>query len=91
MPGPQRGWFREMWERDLPKMKAMGVNTIRLFNLNPTTLQATVTVVNTQPGLYNITSPYGKEHINFLDYVDSVRGGAWRNVSLIVAFSLASR
>lgn len=49
-------------------MKATGANAIRLFNTNPTTLAATQQVVNTNPGLYNITQPFGKEHVNFMDY-----------------------
>jgi len=55
------GWFQPVWERDFPYMQAMGVNTIRIYNANPTTRQATVDY----PNLFQY--PYGKDHIQFLD------------------------
>lgn len=36
-PGPPVGWFQALWERDFPLIKGLGVNTIRIYNANPTT------------------------------------------------------
>lgn len=64
VPGPKQ-WFRAIWERDFPLMKELGVNTIRIYNVNPTTRQASIDFLET--GWNNITKPYGKDHIPFLD------------------------
>ena len=61
-PPPKAGWFSALWERDLPKMAAIGVNTIRLYNVNPSNYLA----YERYNGMYNITMP-GKNHIPFLD------------------------
>lgn len=38
-PGPSDGWFTDVWKRDFPLLKQLGVNTLRLYSTNPTTLQ----------------------------------------------------
>lgn len=60
--GPANGWFQPVWERDFPIMKALGVNTLRLYNTNPTTKQASVFFNSVIP------FPYGKDHVPFMDY-----------------------
>lgn len=64
-PGPNM-WFSSLWERDFPIMKELGVNTIRLYNVNPTTREASVKF--SQSGTGGVTKPYGKNHIPFMDY-----------------------
>ncbi len=59
-PGPP-SWFRPIWERDFPILKGLGVNTIRLYNANPTTRQGSEK--NTTG---NIVEPYGKDHVQFM-------------------------
>lgn len=59
---PEGGWFSPIWERDLPRMAAIGVNTLRLYNVNPSNFLA----YQLYNGQYNITQP-GKSHIAFLD------------------------
>ena len=44
-------------------MKELGINTLRLYNANPTTRQATIE----QKGTNGIVDPYGKNHIPFMD------------------------
>jgi hypothetical protein len=62
-PGPAVGWFQALWERDFPIMKELGVNTLRLYNSNPTTRQASIE----QLGTNGIADPLGKNHIPFMD------------------------
>lgn len=64
-PGPKQ-WFRALWERDFPLMKELGANTIRLYNVNPTTRLASEKFL--ESGWNNVSKPYGKDHIPFLDY-----------------------
>jgi hypothetical protein len=64
-PGPT-SWFKALWQRDFPIMQDLGVNTLRLYNANPTTLQYTVDNV----GKNGIQYPLGKEHITFMDMAD---------------------
>ena len=40
--GPSEGWFQALWKRDFPVMKELGINTLRLYNANPTTRQASI-------------------------------------------------
>jgi hypothetical protein len=61
--GPANGWFQAVWERDFPVMQDLGINTLRLYNANPTTRQATVE----QLGTNGITEAVGKNHIPFMD------------------------
>lgn len=61
-PGPE-SWFKAVWERDFPIMKELGVNTLRLYNANPTTRQAT----SEQLGTNSIVEPLGKDHIPFMN------------------------
>jgi hypothetical protein len=61
-PGPS-SWFKAVWDRDFPLMQELGVNTLRLYNANPTTLQYTIDNVGKDGILY----PLGKEHIHFMD------------------------
>lgn len=62
-PGPKGPWFQPLWERDFPLMRQLGVNTIRIYNANPTTLQASID----QLGKYGIVDPTGSYHIPFLN------------------------
>jgi hypothetical protein len=71
-PGGEEGkWFQAIWERDVPQMKAAGVNTIRMYNTNPSTMLA----VRMYPELFApevifpINMHTGNEHVHFLDYV----------------------
>ncbi len=67
--GPSNGWFREVWERDLPDIaNNLGCNTLRLYNVNPSNRLATEKYV----GGYNIYQPIGKDHRPFLDYCQSL-------------------
>lgn len=59
--------FAPVWQRDLPKMKQLGVNTIRLYNANPTTKNATLTY----PKLFPVPGA-GKDHTQFMSYAASL-------------------
>ena len=61
--GPAVGWFQALWERDFPIMKELGVNTLRLYNSNPTTRKASIE----QNGTNGIVAPLGKDHVPFMD------------------------
>lgn len=63
--GPDE-WFSSLWERDFPVMKDLGVNTIRIYNINPTTRKASQELLS--QGWNDIVKPYGKDHVPFLDY-----------------------
>ncbi len=68
-PGPPNGWFRSLWERDLPDIvNNIGANTLRLYNVNPSNYLATVKY----QGQYKIVRPLGKDHRQFLDYCQSL-------------------
>eukprot|EP01119_Soliformovum_irregulare_P010507 TRINITY_DN2594_c0_g2_i1.p2 TRINITY_DN2594_c0_g2~~TRINITY_DN2594_c0_g2_i1.p2 ORF type:complete len:480 (-),score=117.42 TRINITY_DN2594_c0_g2_i1:2849-4288(-) len=67
-PGPTGGWFNKIWQRDLPVIQSLGVNTLRLYNANPTTLQASIEQQNITEGY---VYPYGKNHIPFFDYAEA--------------------
>jgi len=58
-PGPA-SWFLAIWQRDFPLIQQLGANTLRVYNTNPTTRQATLNPAN---GLL----PFGKDHIPFFD------------------------
>ena len=58
-------WFRSVWERDFPIMADLGVNTLRVYNANPTTLLATQELLPS--GWNSIVKPYGKDHRPFFD------------------------
>ena len=62
-PGPSDGWFQAVWQRDFPILKSLGINTLRLYNANPTTRQASVQ----QLGTNGIVEAVGKNHIPFMD------------------------
>ncbi len=57
-PGPS-SWFQAVWQRDFPLLKELGVNTLRLYNVNPITRQASVE----QLGTGGISQPLGKNRI----------------------------
>lgn len=57
--------FKPLWERDFPYIKAIGANTIRLYNTNPTTLAATKQYTNLFP------VPAGKDHTQFVKYCET--------------------
>jgi len=59
--GPTNGWFTALWQRDFPLIKELGVNTLRLYNANPSTRNATQTYTTLFP------FPYGKNHVPFMD------------------------
>ena len=61
------GWFRDMWARDLPVMKEMGANTVRIYHTSPWTKAYTEANVGTNGVVY----PYGKSHREFLDMAQS--------------------
>jgi len=56
---PANGWFQPLWQRDIPLMKELGINTVRFYHTNPIT-QAAVT---SSGGKYK----YGTSHTQFLD------------------------
>jgi hypothetical protein len=60
-PAPEDG-FAALWRRDFPVIKAMGANTLRIYNTNPTTRQMS----ELYPTNF-IPFPQGKDHIPFLD------------------------
>jgi hypothetical protein len=59
-PGPTDG-FTRLWQRDFPLIKQMGVNTLRLYNANPTTRAYSIVYSNIVP------LPLGKNHTAFMD------------------------
>ena len=61
--GPAVGWFQALWDRDFPVMKELGINTLRLYNANPITRQASIE----QKGTNGIVEALGKNHIPFMD------------------------
>jgi len=69
--GPSKGrvpdgpstWFSALWSRDLPVLKDLGVNTIRIYSMNPLTEAASEAAV----GQDGIVHPYGKSHVEFMD------------------------
>lgn len=68
-PAPDGPWFEEVWERDLPIIKELGANTIRVYNMQP----FTKTLFNKfstlfGPPLYTYPNQ-GAEHKPFLDAV----------------------
>jgi beta-galactosidase GanA len=63
LPG---GWFNSMWARDIPVMKEMGANTIRIYHTSPWTKDYTTASIGTD----GIQFPYGKSHKEFLDMAD---------------------
>ena len=65
-PGPPNGWFQTTWERDFPILKELGVNTLRLYNMNPTTRKASIE----QLGTNGIIEANGKDHIPFMDMAE---------------------
>jgi hypothetical protein len=57
-----------MWARDFPIMKSMGVNTLRMYNTNPITMQYSQDVLAGKlPNPTNIKLPNGKSHVEFMD------------------------
>jgi hypothetical protein len=58
-------WFKDIWDRDFPIMKQLGVNVLRLYNANPTTLLATQQLLS--QGWNGITEARGKDHRPFMD------------------------
>jgi hypothetical protein len=61
------GWFNSMWARDLPVMKEMGANTVRIYHTSPWTKDYTTANIGTD----GIAFPYGKSHKEFLDMAHS--------------------
>jgi hypothetical protein len=52
-----------MWARDMPVMKEMGANTIRIYHTSPWTQAYSRSNI----GNDSITVPYGKSHKEFMD------------------------
>jgi hypothetical protein len=69
-PAPNGSWFEPLWERDLPIIAALGVNTIRIYHMSPFTqllFQENPTLFG--PPLY--TNPdQGAVHTQFMDAAD---------------------
>eukprot|EP00026_Physarum_polycephalum_P003205 Phypoly_transcript_03215.p1 GENE.Phypoly_transcript_03215~~Phypoly_transcript_03215.p1 ORF type:complete len:531 (+),score=37.96 Phypoly_transcript_03215:28-1620(+) len=63
-PGPSDG-FAALWRRDFPLIQQMGVNTLRLYNANPTTRAYSIEYSNIVP------LPLGKNHTAFMDLAHS--------------------
>ncbi|XP_049849277.1 uncharacterized protein LOC126318325 [Schistocerca gregaria] len=66
-PGPE-SWFQEVWERDFPILKELGVNTLRIYSVNPTTREASIKLLS--QNWNKIRVPFGKEHRKFLDLAE---------------------
>lgn len=70
-PGPQtaagvdRPWWSEIWERDFKNMKELGINTIRIYNLNIFTKTLFSMYPNEYVGIVDKTM--AAVHIPFLD------------------------
>lgn len=67
---PSNGWFTDLWLRDFPIIKQSGANTIRIYNINPSTRLYTDMVLSGQVTAIdgNIVAPsYGKDHRSFMD------------------------
>lgn len=57
-------WWKLSWDRDFVKMKDLGVNTIRIYNMNP----FTKAFLKLYPNEYPVTQPKrAAEHLPFLD------------------------
>lgn len=63
-PGPPV-WFGEVWKRDFPHLIDLGVNTIRIYNINPTTRLASENLLEQRWN--KIQLPEGKDHRPFMD------------------------
>lgn len=68
-PGPQNKWFDDIWNRDFPLLKELGVNTIRIYNFNPITLEISPKLV--EEGWNGVVAPYGKNHKRFMELASS--------------------
>ncbi len=62
--GPNGPWWRKVWLRDFPIMQDLGVNTLRVYNLNP----ITKTLLSKYPDEFpTADSAFAAEHTQFLD------------------------
>lgn len=56
--------FQPIWDRDLPHFKKLGVNTLRLYNINPMNRQASIRLNKEDPSILAV----GKDHVKFMDW-----------------------
>jgi len=62
--GKLKPWWYDIWQRDFKNMKDMGVNTIRIYNIN----MITKTFLSMYPNEYQVTDRnVAADHIPFLD------------------------
>jgi len=69
-PGPDNGWFTDLWIRDFPIIKKSGANAIRIYNVNPTTrLYTDEVLAGNRTSIAGTIAPpsYGKDHVPFMD------------------------
>lgn len=64
-PGPTGPWWKPVWERDFAYLKQLGINTLRVYNLNPYTKH----LLETRSSIPGVIDPQlGAQHLPFLDY-----------------------
>jgi hypothetical protein len=62
-------WWQRVWQRDLPKIKDLGANTIRIYNVNWITKH----FLKMYPDAYPVKdTTVAAEHLPFLDYAHSL-------------------
>jgi len=64
-PKPVGPWWQKVWERDLPVIKELGANTIRVYHM----VSITKTLIEKFPDIYGtkFNKAYGAIHTPFLD------------------------
>eukprot|EP00029_Vermamoeba_vermiformis_P013208 TRINITY_DN8120_c0_g1_i1.p1 TRINITY_DN8120_c0_g1~~TRINITY_DN8120_c0_g1_i1.p1 ORF type:complete len:493 (-),score=131.66 TRINITY_DN8120_c0_g1_i1:54-1532(-) len=62
---PAGGWWAPVWERDFPIMKSLGVNTVRIYNVNPSSATYVREFGSSDPDIQ--VKNYGPQHRPFLD------------------------
>jgi len=63
--GNQAGWFKALWDRDLPVIAATGANVVRFYHTNPITKD----LVNSDAGY--ATKGYGSDYVPFMNACSS--------------------
>lgn len=63
-PGPVGPWWKPIWRRDFAILKQLGVNTLRIYNLNPYTKY----MLETRSNFPEADPENGAQHRPFLDF-----------------------
>ncbi len=68
-PHPDGPWWQKVWERDLPLMKELGANTMRIYHMTP----FSKALIDKYPIIYSKLVPFRKyaaDHRLFLDVAE---------------------